>query len=537
MTARKIVFATDFSTSADALLEHAMHLARGMEGLLLIVHVASDEPGEESANDDVRRRLQEVAESDPTVACEHRLLTGSPAREICDFAAETGAELIVMGTHGRSGFRRLLPGSVAEAVARNAPCPVLTWRSPAGVSDTIGQDEAGVPKSLPADQFHTSRAVELLTRAVEARATDIHLDTSDDEIETRFRIDGRLEHYCRFDDDMGHALVNQLKILAGVDIAEPFRPKESRFRMPEPQSFVDVRVTVTKTQQGEAMALRLLDRDRLVRPLDTLGFGTESRRVIQRALGSAEGLVLVTGPTGSGKTTTLYSMLNALDDGTRNIVSIEDPVEFELPSFRQIDVDPRHGVTIAGGLRTILRMDPDVILVGEIRDAEAAAIAMRAASSGKNVFSSLHTRDVASTVTAMRDLQIDNHSIAANLSVIVSQRLVRRLCPDCLARSEPEPAEAELFTINNLDVPPEIGRPTGCSRCRQTGYLDRVGVFEVAAITEELSELTDSDASEAQLREVLRSKTQSLFADGLRKVADSVTSMEEVQSMTWAANV
>jgi type II secretory ATPase GspE/PulE/Tfp pilus assembly ATPase PilB-like protein len=280
------------------------------------------------------------------------------------------------------------------------------------------------------------------------------------------------------------------------------------------------------------MALRLLSRERMLLSLEGLGLSRAPLEAVERMRRSGAGLVLVTGPTGSGKTTTIYSLLHVLSGSARNITSIEDPVEFSLPFIRQLDVDPRHGMTMTAGLRTILRMDPDVVFVSEIRDAEAAEIAMRAGSSGRFIFSTLHTRDVASTVTALRDLHIDNRSLAANLAGIVSQRLVRRLCPECATRSPTAEAEAQAFSSEGLAPPAELGRAVGCPHCRGTGYRDRIGVFEAVSTAGPASEAVLSGAPEGEFRKALRSSgSPSLLGDGLRKVGEGITTLEEVQGM------
>jgi hypothetical protein len=247
-----------------------------------------------------------------------------------------------------------------------------------------------------------------------------------------------------------------------------------------------------------------------------------------------EGLILVTGPTNAGKTTTVYSMLHALDNGERNIVTIEDPVEYDMPSFVQMGVDPRHDITMTSGLRTLLRMDPDVVLVGEIRDAETAEIAMRAASSGKRVLSTLHTRDVASTVTALRDLHVDNRSLAGNLAGIVSQRLLRCVCRECCRREAPTEEECELFQRAGRAIPETVPHATGCDHCRGTGYFERVGIFEVAAGLPAVSNAISEGAGEEELRRRLRrDHVPTLVDDALDKVSAGITTADEVQAMHW----
>ncbi len=256
---------------------------------------------------------------------------------------------------------------------------------------------------------------------------------------------------------------------------------------------------------------------------------------MDRLLRRGEGIVLVTGPTGSGKTSTVYSMLETLGNGSRNIVSIEDPVEFAVPFARQIEVHERHGVTMTSGLRTLLRMDPDVIFLGEIRDAEAAEIAMRAASSGKYVISTVHSRDVPSTVTALRDLHIDNRSLAANLTGILSQRIIRRLCLKCRRSEPPNDEQRRLFEQHDIPPPQELFHPTGCPDCRGKGYRGRIGVFEVVVAEDDITNLIASGSTEHELRQLIRqSGTPDLTSDALTKVRDGITDLSEALEMRWA---
>ncbi len=345
-----------------------------------------------------------------------------------------------------------------------------------------------------------------------------------------------MEPFCRLDRDLAHSIVTQLKVMASVDIADPFHPAEGHITLGEPLAGYEVRLTRVPVVGGDSMALRILDRQRVLRPLDGLGLSAEGLERLHAILRLGEGLVLITGPTGSGKTTTAYSMIHAVDDGHRNIVTIEDPVEYRVPGFRQMSVDQRHGVTMTSGLRSLLRMDPDVVLVGEIRDAETAEIAMRAASAGKYVFSTLHTRDVASTITALRDLHIDNRSLSGNLTGIISQRLVRRVCPHCRLQTALDANQTRLFTDLSLSAPAEVPTRGSCPRCANSGYHGRIGVFEVTVSTRTIREAIERDASEDELRDLLRSGgTRSLESDGLEKVRDQVTTLEEVRAMTWVS--
>jgi type II secretory ATPase GspE/PulE/Tfp pilus assembly ATPase PilB-like protein/nucleotide-binding universal stress UspA family protein len=379
-----------------------------------------------------------------------------------------------------------------------------------------------------------SPAIDLIQRALALRATDIHIDPAGPEYSVRLRIDGHLERYCNLQGDVADHLIQQYKTLARLDIADPFHPQEGRLRLVPELADIEARLTTSPVAGGQSVALRLFERESVFRPLDRLGLSERSLGQIDQILQRGEGLVLVTGPTGSGKTTTVYSMLESIGHSDKNIVAIEDPVEYPARFIRQMEVDPRHGITMTSGLRTLLRMDPDIVFLGEIRDAEAAEIAMRAASSGKYVFTTLHTRDVASTVTAILDLGIDRRSLAANLTGIISQRLLRRLCPQCRQEAKLRDKDRDLFTQHGIDPPAQLFEPAGCPACRGKGFRGRIGVFEVALADAELTQLITSGATEHQIREQIRQTgTASLTTDALTKAACGLTSLDEARKMTW----
>jgi general secretion pathway protein E len=376
---------------------------------------------------------------------------------------------------------------------------------------------------------------ELIRRAAEARATDLHIAPDGrGNYAVQFRIDGRLEPYCPLHLDVATPLLRQYRLMAAVDINEPFRPHEGRLRLPPTLAGIEARMTSMPVAGGEAVALRLQVIDRLMQPLDRLGINGQARSVIERILTHGAGLVLVTGPTGSGKTTTVYSLLKLLDNGQRHIVSIEDPVEYCVPFIRQTEVNPRHDVTMTTGLRTLLRMDPDVMFVGEIRDVEAAEIALRAATTGRYVLSTLHTHDVASTVTALRDFRGENRTIAGNLAGVINQRLVRRLCADCRVEAPPDENACQMFQAEGLEPPAIVGRAVGCSHCRGTGFRNRIGVFEAVVIEDQIKEAIERGASEDELRRLIRSAgTPSLLAEVLKHAGEGITAVEESRSILW----
>ena len=560
---KKILFPTDYSPASAAALRYAISLARQAQAKLLVVHVeppsipplgtapvtASHDLAEQ---DSLAAQLTAAADhADSPLTYQTRHFSGDPVRDLVRLAEREGVDLIVMATSGRSGLRRMLLGSVAEAVVRSAPCPVLTLKEPASESDTVGslpdRDETTAddetidfrdPGQVIAAAGKASAQV-LLEQAAGQRATDIHLHpTENGQMEVRLRVDGRLEHLCRLDERTGDHLLQQLKVLAELDISDPFHPQEGRLHTEGGPAGYEIRITTVPVVGGESAALRLLKRERLLRPLETLGLADQSLAAIQHMLhqGRGEGVVLVTGPANAGKTTTAYSMVNVLDDGHRNILTIEDPPEFRIPSFRQLAASPRHHISMTSGLRTLLRMDPDIVLVGEIRDVETAEIAMRAASSGKFIFTTLHTRDVASTVTALRDLKIDNRSLGGNLTGIISQRLVRRLCEHCRKETPVDDEAAAAFAAEGLSPPERVYSASGCDRCQQTGYFERIGIYEVVSPDRELCEAIEAGLSENELRAMIRDQgIPALANDALAKVSQGITSLSETREMTWAS--
>ena len=383
-----------------------------------------------------------------------------------------------------------------------------------------------------------SAAVGLIRRAIASRATDVHIDPAPSgSCRVRFRIDGRVQEYCTMQNDVAASVMKQLKVMANVSLADPFQPNESRLQLPRSVSNYEVRITTAPVVNGESIALRLIDCDKLYRPLNELGLSASSFAAVYEMLHRRTGLVLIAGPTGAGKTTTAYSMLNVLFSEQQNIVSIEDPVELLVPFMRQLSVDKRHGLTMDVALATVLRMDPDVLFVGEIRNTEAAQVAMQAAGCGKRAFSTMHMRDCAANVTAMRKLDVDAMTLAENVSGIITQRLVRRLCTSCAEEANITKYERELFTSHDIEPPLNLLQPRGCDDCRNTGYRDRIGVFEAVVIDGDVADGIRQNNTEAQLRERIRlSGTPDLVADGLAKVVEGITSIHEIQQMSWLAD-
>jgi type IV pilus assembly protein PilB len=369
----------------------------------------------------------------------------------------------------------------------------------------------------------------LITQAVTDRASDIHLEPSEGDIRIRYRIDGVLHEVMRSPKNIQNALISRLKVMADINIAERRVPQDGRVGLVVGGRAVDLRVATLPTVYGEKVVLRILDKTSVLLRLEDLGFLEGPYRRFEGAFRKPYGTVLATGPTGSGKSTSLYATLNIINTPDRNIITIEDPVEYRLPGVNQIQVNVKAGLTFASALRSILRADPDVILVGEIRDRETALIAMEAALTGHLVLSTLHTNDAASAVTRLIEMGVEAYLVASALDCVVAQRLARKLCERC--REEYEPTEAEL---EGAGVPPDSGierlfRPVGCPACGKTGFRGRVGLYEVMLVTEEIEKLTVERISSEDIRKVAMDQGMiTLRQDGLEKVRMGLTSLEEV---------
>lgn len=381
---------------------------------------------------------------------------------------------------------------------------------------------------------NATAAVSLIERAIESNATDIHIDpVSPHRYVVQFRVDGRMLEFCHLHEQVAGVTIKQLKLMANVSLEDPFQPHESRLTLPPSISGFDIRLTCAPVVSGEAIALRLINQEMLRLPLSEIGLSTQSFATVYRMLHRRSGLILISGPTGAGKTTTTYSIINVLVGEQQKIISIEDPVELVVPFMRQLSVDERHGLTARAALSTVLRMDPDAVFIGEIRDREAAQIALQAASSGKRGFSTIHMRDVAATITALQEFGIDAKTVASNLSGIIAQRLVRRICSSCAEYTAPTKHEATFFESQMIDVPDELARARGCSACRGAGYRGRIGIFETVIIDEDLASAIIAQAHEGELREIIHGRGLSLMHDGLGKVREGVTTIAELQETAW----
>jgi general secretion pathway protein E len=384
------------------------------------------------------------------------------------------------------------------------------------------------PDEAPVIRFVHS----VLFRAIRDRSSDIHFEPYEKELAVRNRVDGILYNMVTAPRKWHAPAVSRIKVMAGLDIAERRLPQDGRIRIRMGGKEIDIRVSTVPTSFGERAVLRLLDRTNVVLGLTDLGLSPREMSIFERFLSRSNGIVLVTGPTGSGKTTTLYAALQRLDSGTKNIITIEDPVEYQIRGIGQIQVNPKIHLTFANGLRSILRQDPDIIMVGEIRDAETAEIAIQASLTGHLVLSTLHTNDAASAVTRLVDMGIEPFLVASSLSAVVAQRLVRRLCPNCKVRRDPSPEEARGIGFTVLPSTP-FYRPGGCEKCLQTGYSGRIALFEILVADETVRSaiLTRSDADGIRALAVSQGM-RTLLSTGAEKVLTGVTSAEEVLRVT-----
>jgi general secretion pathway protein E len=380
-----------------------------------------------------------------------------------------------------------------------------------------------------ANQPPVIRFVNLLIReAHDARASDIHLEASREGLRVRFRVDGVLTELPSPPKGLQAAVVSRVKLLAELDIAERRAPQDGRIRVRLEERELDLRVSTVPTLYGESVVLRLLDRGGRPVALDELGLAPDALETFRRLAERPHGILLATGPTGSGKTTTLYAALGLRQRTAEKIITVEEPVEYHLDGVTQVPVNVKAGMTFAGALRSILRQDPDVLMVGEMRDGETAAIAVQAALTGHLVFSTLHTNDAASAVTRLVDLKVEPYLIAATVEAVLAQRLVRRVCPECRERYHPDAGSVALLAQQPVKDP-VLERGRGCPTCRGTGYRGRTGIFELLVITEDMKQAFLRGPDPAALRALAAEQgMRTLRQDGWAKVQAGITTVEEV---------
>ena len=365
--------------------------------------------------------------------------------------------------------------------------------------------------------------------AIIDRATDVHLHCVENGVRVLHRVDGTIHPKLLMSPADGKRLLNQLKSAACLNVTRSFAPLEGQINWVDEGQTWEIRVTLTPVRDRESAHLRFLSVPQGQWDISNLGFSRNDQAKTMTAVDALSGLVLVTGPTGSGKTTTMYSLASLMDLQTTTAYSIEDPVEFRLPYAQQIEVDERHGLTMHEGLRTILRMDPDLILIGEIRDRDSAIVAARAALSGRLVLATIHAHDAIGAVDALHYLGVPYHIIGSSLRLVVAQNLVRQLCGECAQPRELDETERELFARFGHEAPDQLLHPASCGQCNWYGYKGRTGIFEVAPIDDELGTLISAGTRRRELTDFLRQKgVHAMAHDGLEKVVKGCTSMEEL---------
>ncbi len=369
----------------------------------------------------------------------------------------------------------------------------------------------------------------IVDEAVKARASDVHLQPGEDNIKVRYRIDGTLHEMFTLPLSTMTPIISRVKILANMNIADHHRPQDGQFSVKTKGRLIDIRVGIIATVYGEMAVLRLLDKSRATLALPELGFLPDALKKYEDMLKVPYGIILVSGPTGAGKTTTLYASINSLDNKDRNIITVEDPVEYRFSNINQIQVNPRAGLTFASGLRSILRLDPDVILIGEIRDAETANIAIQSALTGHLVLSSIHANDATGVVLRLLDLGVEPFLVSSALIGVVAQRMVRRVCPHCGRAVQASPEESLTYSQEMGEERNEFIYGNGCKSCANSGYRGRIGMFEILCTSDQIKTLLIKGATASELRgQAIKDGMVTLLKDGMYKVKNNITTPTEV---------
>jgi len=390
----------------------------------------------------------------------------------------------------------------------------------------------------PMEDASAARVLDLvMIQAIRDRASDIHFEPDEKGLRVRFRIDGYLYESLTLPKPIHPALTSRIKILAEMDIAETRLPQDGNFNVKMEKRSFEIRVSTFPTIYGENIVLRILDQTSPLFKLDELGFSEEVLTPFKQLLRKSSGIILVTGPTGSGKTTTLYALLNMINSKEKNIITIEDPVEYRLALIRQTQINPKAGITFATGLRSILRQDPDIIMIGEIRDLETSEIAMQAALTGHLVLSTLHTNDAPEAISRLMDIGVEPYLISSSVIGVLAQRLVRMICPHCKTPYQVDPKVMKEIgeSVTESKEPLTLYRGKGCKNCKHSGYWGRSGIYEFLLVNEEVKKLISEKASTQVIREVAK-KTAGLIplrVDGLRKVLKGMTTLDEVDRVAY----
>ncbi len=371
----------------------------------------------------------------------------------------------------------------------------------------------------------------MLSESIKLTASDIHIEPFEDKLVVRVRIDGILREMLELPIAIAAIVISRIKVMAKLDIAEKRLPQDGRITLRVAGRPVDVRVSTIPASHGERVVLRLLDKKSDTLQLTELGMSPDLLKIMRHLISIPHGIILVTGPTGSGKTTTLYAVLTELNNPDRNILTVEDPIEYDLLGIGQMQVNPKIDMSFAKGLRAILRQDPDIVMVGEIRDLETASISVQASLTGHLVLSTLHTNTAIGAITRLRDMGVESFLLSSSLIGIAAQRLVRVLCKQCRRPYLASPKECEVLRVNH-ENPPTLYEPVGCEFCNQTGFLGRAGIYEIIEIDEKMRAEIHEDVSEQEMIKYVRTKTPSIREDGCKRVLAGETTLNEVIRVT-----
>ncbi|MCH4888796.1 type II secretion system protein GspE [Acidaminobacter sp. JC074] len=374
----------------------------------------------------------------------------------------------------------------------------------------------------------------IIVQAAQSRASDIHIEPHDDYLRIRFRVDGDLQEVMKPAKQTHGAIVTRIKIMAKLDIAERRIPQDGRIEINVKGRDLDLRVSTIPTIHGEKVVIRLQDRTTFLKPIDELGLNDVNQHAFEEIIKARNGIVLVTGPTGSGKSTSLYAMLNELNDFKRNVMTVEDPVEYRMDGITQSQVNPKAGFSFPEGLRSMLRQDPDVIMVGEIRDTETAEIAVRAAITGHVVLSTLHTNNAIATINRLVDMGIKPYLVSSSIVAIISQLLVKKICPSCKVPYIPSQAELEMAGLKNLDLNVEFYKGAGCPHCKQTGYRGRTPIFEILQFDSDIRQMVTDGKSSNEIKRFLSSQGIRTLQDScLELVLKGDTTVDELMRISY----
>ncbi len=464
-----------------------------------------------------------VAMTDPleTVALDDlRLLLGVPIRPVLT----TGVSLLAC-------LNRVYDAAASPAAAEQVMEDIAASEN----LDRLAQ-ELDEPQDLldATDEAPIIRLVNsVLFQAARQRASDIHFESFERGLVIRYRIDGVLYPVLTPPKHLQASIIARLKIMAGLNIAEKRLPQDGRFAIRTAGKDIDLRVSVLPTSHGERVVLRLLEKENRLLNLSEMGFSPERLAVMQQLIQLAHGIILVTGPTGSGKTTTLYAALSRINAPDKNIITVEDPVEYQLMGIGQMQVNPKINLSFAAGLRSILRQDPDVIMIGEIRDRETAEIAIHASLTGHLVFSTLHTNDAASAATRLIDMGIEPFLVASSVVAVLAQRLLRQVCPECKRPYRPSDEELQRLGLPLSNPRPTFYRGAGCASCSQTGYRGRTGIYELLVMDDDIRRLIGAKADSAAIKQAAVAKGMVLLKqEGAAKILEGATTTEEVMRIT-----